>query len=268
MSGDRASGRDLKRPGGNDRIVYVGHATVLIELDGTRLLTDPVLGEWVGPLRRRGPAPAPGLVEDLDAVLVSHLHRDHVDLRSLRRFAALGVALIVPAGTRAFFERRGLGGVVELAPGESHRLGPVVVTATVAEHAIGRRGVEATPVGFLVEGSSRAYFAGDTDLFDGMAALAERGLDLALLPVWGWGPTLGPGHMDPERAARAAAVLAPRLAVPIHWGTLYPLGLARLWPRPLSAPPKQFAAYAHDLAPGVEVRIAPPGSAVAFPPTR
>ena len=74
----------MRRP--PDRIVYVGHATVLIELDGVRLLTDPVLGEWVGPLRRHGPAPrARGIAERLDAVLISHLHRDHVDLRSLRR---------------------------------------------------------------------------------------------------------------------------------------------------------------------------------------
>jgi L-ascorbate metabolism protein UlaG (beta-lactamase superfamily) len=248
-----------------DEIVYVGHATVLIELDGARLLTDPVLGEWVGPLRRQGPAPARELIERLDAVLVSHLHRDHVDLRSLRRVGA-GVPLIVPAGTRAFFERRGLGGVVELAPGESHRIGPILVTATAADHEIGRRDVAAVPVGYLFEGSRRAYFAGDTDLFDGMAALGERGIDLALLPVWGWGPTLGPGHMDPERAARAAALLAPRLAVPIHWGTLYPAGLGRLRPRPLSAPPREFAARVRALAPGVEVRIAPPGSAVAFAP--
>ena len=250
-----------------DGIVYVGHATVLIELDGARLLTDPVLGEWVGPLHRQGPVPAPGIAERLDAVLISHLHRDHVDMRSLRRVAA-GVPLIVPAGTRAFFERRGLDGVVELAPGESHRVGPVLVTATTADHDIGRRGVSAEPVGYLVEGSRRVYFAGDTDLFDGMAALGESGLDLALLPVWGWGPTLGAGrHMDPERAARAAALLAPRLAVPIHWGTFYPAGLARHRPRPLSAPPREFAARARALAPAVEVRIAPPGSAVAFAPS-
>jgi L-ascorbate metabolism protein UlaG (beta-lactamase superfamily) len=250
-----------------DRVIYVGHATVSIELDGVRLLTDPFLGRWLGPLRRQTPVPSAGVTERPDAVLISHLHRDHVDLRSLRRIAA-GVPLIVPAGTRAFFARRGFDRVVELAPGETHRVGPVLVTATVADHEIGRRGVEAEPVGFLVEGTRRLYFAGDTDLFDGMAALGDRGLDLALLPVWGWGPTLGPGHLDPGRAARAAAVLAPRLAVPIHWGTLYPAGLARLRPRPLTQPPLEFAARVRALAPAVEVRIARPGSAVAFGPPR
>jgi L-ascorbate metabolism protein UlaG (beta-lactamase superfamily) len=93
-------------------------------------------------------------------------------------------------------------------------------------------------------------------------------LDLALLPVWGWGPTLGPGHLNPDRAARAAALLSPRLAVPIHWGTLYPPGLARLRPRPLSEPPREFAARARVLAPEVEVRVATPGEQVDFGPDR
>jgi L-ascorbate metabolism protein UlaG (beta-lactamase superfamily) len=150
--------------------------------------------------------------------------------------------------------------VVELAPGRSHRVGPLLVTATPAVHPIGGRGVEAQPVGYLVEGSRRAYFAGDTDLFDGMAALGDRGLDLALLPVWGWGPTLGPGHLDPERAARATASLSPRLAVPIHWGTFYPAGLRHLRPRALTEPPLAFAAHARALAPAVAVQIAPPGA--------
>jgi L-ascorbate metabolism protein UlaG (beta-lactamase superfamily) len=241
------------------RIVYVGHATVLIELDGVRLLTDPVLGGWVGPLRRHGAAPAAEVSEGLDAVLISHLHRDHVDWRSLRRLAP-GVPLIVPAGTGAFFARHGMSAVVELAPGQSHEVRPIVVTATPADHEIGRRGVEAEPIGFLVEGTRRVYFAGDTDLFDGMAGL--RPLDLALLPVWGWGPTLGPGHMNPGRAAQAAALLRPRVAVPIHWGAFYPAGLARLRPRPLSGPPREFAARLRDLAPDVAVEILEPGSAL------
>jgi L-ascorbate metabolism protein UlaG (beta-lactamase superfamily) len=245
-----------------DRIVYVGHATVLIELDGVRLLTDPLLGRWVGPLHRQDAAPGREVTERLDAILISHLHRDHLDLRGIRRRAA-GVPLIVPAGTGAFFERRGFGPVVELAPGQSHRVGAVAVTATMAHHEIGRRGVDAEPVGYLLESSRRIYFAGDTDLFDGIAELG-RGLDLALLPVWGWGPNLGAGHMNPERAARAAALLAPRIAVPIHWGTFYPAGLARLRPRPLTGPPREFAARLGDLAPQITVEVLTPGATLAM----
>lgn len=244
------------------RIVYVGHATVGIELDGVRLLTDPVLGRWIGPLCRQGAAPAADIGKGLDAILISHLHRDHLDLRSLRRFVP-GLPTIVPDGTRDFFGRHGFGEVIELAPGRSHRIGSVSVTATAADHEIGRRGVEAEPVGYLVEGTRRVYFAGDTDLFAGMAELGDDDLDLALLPVWGWGPTLGPGHLNPERAARAAALLAPRIAVPIHWGTFYPAGVARLRPRPLTGPPREFAARLRDLAPRVDVRILEPGSTLA-----
>jgi L-ascorbate metabolism protein UlaG (beta-lactamase superfamily) len=238
-------------------VTYVGHATVLVELDGVRLLTDPVLGAWLGPLRRQGPVPGAKVVEGLDAVLVSHLHRDHADLRSLRRIGA-GVPLIVPAGTRGFFARQGFDEVVELRVGESHRVGAVTVTATPAVHEIGRRGVVADPAGFLIEGTRRIYFAGDTDLFDGMAELGD--LDLALLPVWGWGPNLGPGHLNPERAARAAALLRPRIAVPIHWGTLYPAGLSRHRPRPLSGPPREFAARVAATAPEVAVELLEPGA--------
>jgi hypothetical protein len=125
--------------------------------------------------------------------------------------------------------------------------------------------VEATkdtlgPAADLALGAIFLIVAGDTDLFEGMAALAEK-LDLALLPVWGWGPNLGPGHLDPKRAARAVAMLSPRIAVPIHWGTFFPLGLASLLPRRLSAPPHEFAGWCERLAPQVVVRILLPGEA-------
>jgi L-ascorbate metabolism protein UlaG (beta-lactamase superfamily) len=244
------------------RVTYVGHATVLIELDGVQLITDPVLRGRVGPLRRHGPPPAPGLAEGLDAVLISHLHHDHADLPSLRKVDR-DVPVLASPGARRFLERHGFATVVELAPGESTRIGEVAVTATEAWHPGGgrfERGSEA--IGFLLGSSRRVYFAGDTDLFDGMDGLGGD-LDLALLPIWGWGPTIGPGHLDPERAARAAALLSPRIAIPIHWGTLYPFGLARLRPGPLRSPPRQFVARMRELAPQVEARVLAPGEATS-----
>jgi L-ascorbate metabolism protein UlaG (beta-lactamase superfamily) len=246
-----------------DRVTYVGHATVLVELDGVRLITDPVLRRRVGPLRRHGLPPAPGLTEGLDAVLISHLHHDHADLPSLRKIGR-DVPVLASPGSKRLLERCGFATVIELAAGESARIGKVTVTATEAWHPGGgrfERNSEA--VGFLLGGSRRVYFAGDTDLFDGMDGLGDD-LDLALLPIWGWGPTLGPGHLDPARAARAAALLSPRVAIPIHWGTLYPLGLARLRPGPLRSPPREFVVRMRELAPQVEARVLPPGEATSL----
>lgn len=249
-----------------DRVTYVGHATVLAELEGARLLTDPVLRARVGPLRRHGAPPAPAVTENLDAVLISHLHHDHADLPSLRRLGR-DVRVIAAPGAGKFLERRGFVAVAELAPGDSTRVGEVTVTAVEAVHpSESRFERDSEAVGFLLSSRRRQiYFAGDTDLFDGMAELGEgRGLDLALLPIWGWGPSLGPGHLDPERAARAAALLSPRIAIPIHWGTLYPIGLARIRPDPLRLPPSQFEAWMRDLAPQVEARVPAPGETISL----
>jgi L-ascorbate metabolism protein UlaG (beta-lactamase superfamily) len=123
--------------------------------------------------------------------------------------------------------------------------------------------LSASCLGFIIEGAYSIYFPGDTDIFPGMAHLAEQ-LDVALLPIWGWGPTLGPGHMNPAVAATALTLLNPRLAIPIHWGTLYPSGLGRLNPRRfLTDPPHHFARLAARVAPTVEVRIVPPGGSVS-----
>jgi L-ascorbate metabolism protein UlaG (beta-lactamase superfamily) len=234
---------------------------VLLELDGLRILTDPVLGPRVAHLRRQGPEPSPAVTHHLDALLISHLHHDHADRRSLRRVSP-ETPVLAPPGAGRFLERCGLTAVSELAPGQSVEIRGVEITAVRAVHGHGRSPISrrSEAVGFHISGSRRVYFAGDTDLFEGMAALADK-LDLALLPVWGWGPNLGPGHLDPERAARAAAMLSPRIAIPIHWGTFFPLALAPLLRRRLSTPPRDFASWCERLAPQVEVRILRPGEA-------
>ena len=236
----------------------------MIEIDGVRILTDPILRRRVGPLVRHGSAPSAAIVEDLDAVLISHLHHDHADLGSLRRLDR-ETRMLVPPGSRGFFGHHGFRAVTELEPGESSRVGTAEVTAVEAHHEGGSRRFAKSPraVGFLIRGRRRVYFAGDTDLFDGMGNLDPH-LDLALLPIWGWGPSVGSGHLDPRSAARAAALLAPRMAVPIHWGTLYPFGLARLRGRPLRAPASEFAAQMRELAPQVEARVLSPGESTSL----
>lgn len=247
------------------RVTYVGHATVLVDMDGVRLLTDPVLRRRVGPLRRHGPPPDPRLAEGVDAVLISHLHHDHADVPSLRRLSRAVPVLAAP-GAGDFLERLGFGHVRELAPGDSASVGGVRVVATEANHPAGGRRLErdSQAVGFELTGRRRIYFAGDTDLFDGMEEIGGGDLDLALLPIWGWGTSIGAGHLDPERAARAAALLSPRTVVPIHWGTLYPLGLARLRPGPLRSPPRELAAWMRDLAPQSELRVLAPGETTSL----
>ena len=91
-------------------------------------------------------------------------------------------------------------------------------------------------------------------------------LDVALLPVAGWGPKLGPGHMDPLDAARAVRLLKPRVAIPVHWGTLLPIGTASPHRARLADPPRLFVRHVAQLAPDVEVRVLAPGQATTLAP--
>jgi L-ascorbate metabolism protein UlaG (beta-lactamase superfamily) len=246
------------------RITWIGHSTVLIDLDGVRLLTDPVLRPRVTHLRRLGPVNWDALRE-VDAVVVSHAHYDHLDPASLRRLGG-SVPLIVPKGAARMV--RGFEQVVELEEGEETRVGGLAIRATNAEHS-GRRdflGSPAAAIGFLVSGSSRLYFSGDTDLFQGMSSLAP-GLDLALLPVAGWGSRVPRGHLDPVRAVEALGLLQPRFAIPIHWGTYRMIGLNRD-PEALREPAELFARLAAEHAPEVDVRVLPVGGAIELPEER
>jgi L-ascorbate metabolism protein UlaG (beta-lactamase superfamily) len=230
---------------------------VLLELGGVRLLTDPALRPAVAYLRRH--AAAPEVPDRLDAILLSHLHHDHLDLASLRLLPR-NIRTLVPAGAATLLRKARFTEITELEPGESTEVSGTRIEATPAEHD-GRRvlsSVRVKPMGFVVRGERPVYFAGDTDLFDGMDQL--RPLDVTLLPVAGWGPKLGPGHMNAERAARAAELLRPRTAVPIHWGTFHPRWMAPgAW---FSDPPKEFAAQVAELAPEVDVRILSPGESL------
>jgi L-ascorbate metabolism protein UlaG (beta-lactamase superfamily) len=255
---------EVGQSGGVAKVTYLGHATTLLELGGTVTLTDPVLGRWVGPLHRQAPLPTHSPLHLAGVVLISHLHRDHLDRPSLRRMRA-GTVVVTPRGAARVL--RGLPGadIREVSAGETVSVEGVTITAVPAVHDPRRDpwGPRAQPLGYVLDsGRCRIYFPGDTDLFPGMAEL--RPLDVALLPVWGWGPTLGPGHMNPRRAAEALGLLAPQIAIPIHWGSLYPLGLRRIRPKPLSQPPLAFKRFAAALAPEVEVRIIEPGRSLSF----
>jgi L-ascorbate metabolism protein UlaG (beta-lactamase superfamily) len=250
---------------GNVRITYIGHSTLLIEIDGVRLLTDPLLRDWVPPLRRRGASVDPSLFQDIDAVLISHLHWDHMDIPSLKRIGQ-DTHLIVPYASAKLFHRRGFKNITLMSPGSITKVRGLVITATHAEHSgnILPNGGYGDCLGYLIEGTQVVYFPGDTNLFSGMADLAEH-IDVALIPVWGWGPTLGRRHMSPEQAAEALELLRPRIAIPIHWGTFNPYGLGWIRPHLMITPPQTFRAEAQKRMPGVRIEILNPGSTLNLP---
>ncbi|MER6799902.1 MBL fold metallo-hydrolase, partial [Amycolatopsis mediterranei] len=200
---------------------FLGHSTVRLNLGGRVLLTDPVLTARVGGLVRVVPVPDPGAYAGVDLVLLSHLHGDHLHLPSLELLGA-DTRIVVPRGAGSWLTKKGFRNVEEIAPGETLTDGSLTITATEAVHSGHRwgprltHGPQSPALGHLIEGDGNTiYNAGDTDLFDGMRDLGP--VDIALLPVWGWGPTLGPGHLDPARAAQAAALVQARAAVPVHW---------------------------------------------------
>jgi L-ascorbate metabolism protein UlaG (beta-lactamase superfamily) len=255
---------------------FVGHSTVRVELAGHAVLTDPVLTNRVSALTRvTRPATAADRA-DVDLVLLSHLHGDHVHLPSLRLLSP-HVRVVVPRGAGDWLRAKGVRNVDELAPGETLSHGDLHITGVRADHSGHRwgprltHGPQAAAMGHLIEGAGRrVYAAGDTDLFPEMAALKD--LDVALLPVWGWGPTLGPGHLNPRRAATAVDLLKPRVAVPVHWGTLALTGLpqapgkhGRRMRHLLKHPPLEFAQAVAELGLSAKVLVTTPGEDVLLP---
>jgi L-ascorbate metabolism protein UlaG (beta-lactamase superfamily) len=240
-------------------VTWLGHSTVVLDVDGARLLTDPLLRRRAGLLHRRGPAPAPETWQGSDTVLLSHLHHDHADVRSLDLLAA-GTPVVTAPQNVGWLLRRRLTGVspdpgqwisVPHIPSVSVRLCPAVHHARPMPHR--PNGV----TGHLVRCAAGAiWFAGDTSLFAGMSRIPEDAgttIALALVPISGWGPRLSEGHMGPSEAAEACAVVGARCAVPVHWGTLHVPGgsnLPRGW---MDQPRAAFAAAMSERAPDCRV---------------
>jgi L-ascorbate metabolism protein UlaG (beta-lactamase superfamily) len=251
------------------RLTWLGHATVVLELDGVRLLTDPLLRARAGPLRRRGPAPTSADVADVDAVLISHLHHDHAELTSIRMLPDL--PLLTGPHNAAFLRKRKLTGVGladtwwEAGPDGS---GVEVRLVRADHHARKMPHRPNDAYGHLVRTPTwRVWLAGDTSLYPEMVELPDLAggpIDLAVVPVGGWGPRLSGGHMDPEQAARACAVVGARAAVPYHWGTFY-VPSQRNTPRGwMDRAGPAFAEALAEQAPGCEARVLRPGDTTAW----
>jgi len=246
-------------------IRYVGHATVCVELDGARILTDPLLKRRAAHLRRAVSPVDVRALFPLDAVLISHGHYDHLDVPSLRLLGR-DIRVVAPSGLRPLL-RAYFSDVVGVREGDEVTIGTVTVRATHAVHEGARPPFKRSEaLGYAMLGSASVYFAGDTDLFEEMSGLVPE-LDVALVPIWGWGEQLGRGkHLDPTRAAEAVSRLRPKVVVPIHWATYLPAyrGLLRR-PAFLSNPGPQFTAAMERLAPEIEVRVLAPGEVARLP---
>ena len=211
-------------------VTWWGHATATVEIAGIRIATDPVLVDRLFHLRRYGVTPRVEAAA-ADLVLLSHLHGDHIHLRSLRRFGR-EVPVVAPQGASRLLRRLGLQDVRTVEPGDVLDVGGVRLEVLPATHDDRRSPLSqlrGPALGFRVEAAGRSFwFPGDTGLRDDMAQL--RPVDLALVPVGGWGPTLGPLHMDPDEGAEAVSRVGSRWAVPVHWGTFWPVALSRITP--------------------------------------
>lgn len=250
------------------RITWLGHSTVVLDLDGVRVLTDPLLRPHAGLLRRLSPRPDPASWSLPDVVLISHLHHDHAELRSLRMLG--GAALMSAPANVAWLRGRKLTHTVPLGDNWTAAGSGVQVRQVPAEHRgrpMPHRPNDAN--GHLVRGPSGiVWIAGDTGLYPEMAAIpamAGGPIDVALVPVWGWGPRLSAGHLSPESAVKAVAMSGARFALPVHWGTLHPpffTHFARGW---LEQPGQRFADAIAEQAPGCTAVVLAPGESWVMP---
>jgi L-ascorbate metabolism protein UlaG (beta-lactamase superfamily) len=244
-------------------VTYIGHATVLIEMCGVKILTDPIMRSRLWHLKRhQKAAPTAADLASVDAILLSHMHFDHMDYPSLRMIPSW-VPIITPEGGAKYLRRKVLHDVIEMKEGDSISIGSVEIQAAPSHHESGLYWPFWYPskvLSYLVRGSQTVYFVGDTALFERMKDVGRNyDIDVALLPVWGYGPYLRGHHLSPNDAACAVSILSPRIAIPIHWGTLSPIG--PFWRKMsfLKDPPHAFAWKTARYAPDTDVRVLRPG---------
>lgn len=246
-------------------ITWLGHSSVVVDLDGVRITADPLLLRNNGLLRRLGPPPQRSSWENTDAVLISHLHHDHAEIRSLRMLR--GAPVMTCEENATWLRSKGIGDAIGIDD-QWVRVGDseVEVSLTRADHHARPMPHRPNGVnGHLVRGSRALWLAGDTSLDSWIADLpghAEQPVDVAIVPIGGWGPKLSEGHMDGVDAADSCRLLGARWAIPVHWGTLHPPFMGRPW---MERPYEQFAEALREIAPECQLIPLRPGQAWTEP---
>jgi L-ascorbate metabolism protein UlaG (beta-lactamase superfamily) len=250
-------------------VSWYGHSSALIEVDGFRVLTDPIWSDRCSPSRVVGPRrlhapPAPlESLPALDAVLISHDHYDHLDIDTVMGLARTQRApFVVPLGIGAHLRKWGIPEtrIVELDWNESHRIGDLTLVCTPARHFSGRlfrRNTTLWASWVVIGPGHRAFFGGDTGYTKSFTEIgSEHGpFDLTLLPVGAYNPAWPDIHMNPEESVRAHLDMTESgLLVPIHWATF------RLAPHPWAEPVHRLLAAADPA--GVQVAVPKPGQRV------
>lgn len=214
------------------RVTWFGHSSTLIELDGVRVLTDPVWSErvsplsWVGPRRWYGPLIPLDRLPHVDAVLISHDHYDHLDHRTLIAMKDWDTKFIVPLGVGAHLAYWGIAPekIVEVDWWDRTRLGALEIVSTPVRHASGRQVFDKDATlwsGYALLGPThRAFFSGDTGLFTALQDIGERlgPFDVTLLEVGQYHRSWPDWHMGPEQAVQAHQLVRGKVFVPLHWG--------------------------------------------------
>lgn len=226
------------------RVTWMGHSSVMVEVDGARVLTDPVWSERASPVQFAGPRrfhPPPVLLRDLptpDVVLISHDHYDHLDRTSLEALKER-TSFVVPLGVGQHLEQWGVAParITELDWWQTHPMESVglTVVSTPARHFSGR-GVARNNTQWasyaIIGKHHRVYFGGDSGLHPGFEEIGKRlgPFDLSLLEIGAYHPSWGDIHLGPDNALAAHRMLGARVLMPIHWAT-FDLGL-HAWNEP------------------------------------
>jgi L-ascorbate metabolism protein UlaG (beta-lactamase superfamily) len=222
-----------RKPSTGLRATWLGHSTVLIEIAGVKVLTDPVWGPRASPMRIAGPKrfqpiPVPlRAMPEVDIVVISHDHYDHLDYPTIRALAKSKVPFVTSLGVGAHLEGWGVQPerITELDWWESHQVGGLQITASPSQHFSGRtpgtRNATLWSSFALRSDNHRVFFSGDTGLTTEYADIRARlgPFDLVMLEIGAWDAAWGDIHLGPENALKALALLGGGAFLPVHWGT-------------------------------------------------